>query len=116
MKVQDKIDALANERKYFRAIRGLVYDKDTKCIVDGIRERLSQRLDALGDALDRTDPTKPHRVSALQAARTEIKITLDEFDIKNVEKQIILLDKSIKELQAVVQIGNQGTSGPVPPQ
>jgi len=117
MTVQERIDRIAEERRYWKALRGLLFDEGQKHIVEAFTSRIVSRMEFLSDALDKAEPEKASKIAELQGSRRELKNILEEFDIENIKNKIFMLDNSIKELQDSIQNKPiKGTSGAIPPQ
>ena len=114
--VHKKIERLAEERKFWRLMRGMIFDESMSHIAEGLTARIQARIDEIGEALDSANPEDSSSIASHQSGRRELKMVLKDFDKDTIEKRIFMLDNSIKELQATVQNKtNKGTSGPVPP-
>jgi hypothetical protein len=96
--IQQKIDAAAKRRKYWRELSNALGATGGSVVVEGLKARISAKAEEALESLKVCDPKDPIVISRLQTTYTTCKEILLDFDVDVCNKQVRTLDDQITKL------------------
>ena len=97
-KIQQKIEAIAVQRKYWRELGNALGAEGGSVIVKGLRSRIEGHASGLLDELKIADPADQIKVAKSQASYKTCQDILLDFDLDTCNKKITAFDEQIAEL------------------
>jgi hypothetical protein len=108
--IQQRIEAAAKRRKYWRELSNALGAQNGSVVVEGLKSRISAKADETLESLKVCDPKDSIAISRLQSAYATCKEILLDFDVDVCNKQIRTLDDQITKLNGELK-KDQDVSG-----